>query len=99
MKARLKATLTLILASLACLLVIAPGAWATDTSTPLTAPVDPAFLAYQEDLAAGSLTTATATGHASGIDRSRWPGSSPPPLPASIRPAFRPAMICVARAD
>lgn len=66
MKRRVKHTLTLILIGLVALMVIPPGVWANDTSLPLTAPVNPAFLEYQSALEAGNITTATATGHGLG---------------------------------
>ncbi|WP_373485871.1 lectin like domain-containing protein [Acetobacterium malicum] len=66
MKRRIKHTLTLILIGLVALMVIPPGVWANDTSLPLTAPVNPAFLEYQSALEAGNITTATASGHGLG---------------------------------
>lgn len=66
MKRRVKHTLTLILICLASLMIIPPGVWADDTSPPLTAPVNPAFLEYLSEREAGEITTATADSHGLG---------------------------------
>lgn len=66
MKTRFKHTLILILVSLAGLLVIPQSIWANDMPPPLTAPLNPAFVQYQTDLATGNINTATADGHGLG---------------------------------
>ncbi len=66
MKTRFRITLILFLICLLALPGLAGAAAADDRSAPLTAPLNPAFLAYQAELAGGSLSTASASGHGFG---------------------------------
>lgn len=66
MKTRFRITLILFLICLLALPGLAGAAAADNRSAPLTAPLNPAFLAYQAELAGGSLTTSTAAGYGLG---------------------------------
>lgn len=63
MKTRLSTTLFLV--SLLVLLGL-PGSAVAAAATPLTAPVNPAWLAYQSEQDAGTLATSTVSGHGLG---------------------------------
>lgn len=66
MKTRLKHRLSLIFVGLVCLIVMSPITWANDMAPPLTAPLNPDFVQYQTDLAAGEISTATTDGYGFG---------------------------------
>jgi C1A family cysteine protease/uncharacterized protein YjdB len=73
MKNNLKKSLSLLLVSLMLTVMIPANAWALEEVTePTAAPLNPAFVQYQEDVKLGTLNTSTSEGHS--------PSYIPPPL-------------------
>jgi C1A family cysteine protease/uncharacterized protein YjdB len=73
MKNNLNKSLSLLLVSLMLTVLIPANAWALEEVTePTVAPLNPAFIQYQEDVKLGTLNTSTSGGHS--------PSYIPPPL-------------------
>lgn len=73
MKNYFKKALSLLLVSIMLTVLIPASAWALEEVTePTAAPLNPAFVQYQDDLKSGTLNTSTSDGHSRGY--------IPPPL-------------------
>ncbi|MBI4857363.1 MAG: bacterial Ig-like domain-containing protein [Acetobacterium woodii] len=66
MKKSLKKTLSVLLVSFLLAVLIPAGAWAEETDVPTTAPLNPAFVQYLDQLESGTLNTTAINGHSRG---------------------------------